>query len=173
MKHRLLYHSISPRGLQWRWKQAHDNRMSKQFVNNVASVAILATCWHEVPLPPLEGEVPNECEAEGFVRVNPSVSLRLPAPLPEAPLAKPLARSIQRTTLFRQLAGICSRPYRACAESERVPFIERHPLSFALRVHNVSSLWALIFLPKNEAWLCGQNWHTCKNWKKGLTNRVG
>ena len=35
----------------------HDNRMSKQFVNNVASVAILATHWHEVPLPPLEGEV--------------------------------------------------------------------------------------------------------------------
>ena len=52
----LFYHSISPRGLQWRWKQAHDNRMSKQFVNNVASVAILATCWHEVPLPPLEGQ---------------------------------------------------------------------------------------------------------------------
>ena len=24
--------------------------------------------WHEVPLPPLEGEVPNEREAEGFVR---------------------------------------------------------------------------------------------------------
>ena len=46
---------------------AHDNRMSKQFVNNVASVAILATYWHEVPLPPLEGEVPNEREAEGFV----------------------------------------------------------------------------------------------------------
>ena len=42
--------------------------MSKQFVNNVSSVAILATCWHEVPLPPLEGEVPNEREAEGFVR---------------------------------------------------------------------------------------------------------
>ena len=42
--------------------------MSKQFVNNVASVAILATCWHEVPMPPLEGEVPNEREAEGFVR---------------------------------------------------------------------------------------------------------
>ena len=64
----LFYHSISPRGLQWRWKLAHDNRMSKQFVNNVASVAILATCWHEVPMPPLEGEVPNEREAEGFVR---------------------------------------------------------------------------------------------------------
>jgi len=48
----LFYHSISPRGLQWRWKQAHDNRMSKQFVNNVASVAILATCWHEVPPSP-------------------------------------------------------------------------------------------------------------------------
>ena len=42
--------------------------MSKQFVNDVASIAILATCWHEVPMPPLEGEVPNEREAEGFVR---------------------------------------------------------------------------------------------------------
>ena len=28
----------------------------------------MATRWHEVPLPPLEGEVPNEREAEGFVR---------------------------------------------------------------------------------------------------------
>ena len=27
-----------------------------------------ATPRHEVPLPPLEGEVPNEREAEGFVR---------------------------------------------------------------------------------------------------------
>ena len=44
--------------------------MSKQFVKDVASIAILATCWHEVPLPPLEGEVPNEREAEGFVRLN-------------------------------------------------------------------------------------------------------
>ena len=33
--------------------------MSKQFVNNVASVAILATYWHEVPLPPLEGNFIN------------------------------------------------------------------------------------------------------------------
>ena len=41
--------------------------MSKQFINDVASIAILATYWHEVPLPPLEGEVPNEREAEGFV----------------------------------------------------------------------------------------------------------
>ena len=31
-------------------------------------VAGLATRWHEVPMPPLEGEVPNEREAEGFVR---------------------------------------------------------------------------------------------------------
>ena len=62
------YCDVMERGLQWRWKLAHDNRMSKQFVNNVASVAILATCWHEVPMPPLEGEVPNEREAEGFVR---------------------------------------------------------------------------------------------------------
>ena len=30
-------------------------------------VANLATRWHEVPSPPLEGEVPNEREAEGFV----------------------------------------------------------------------------------------------------------
>ena len=35
----------------------HDNCMSKQFVNDVVSIAILATCWHEVPMPPLEGEV--------------------------------------------------------------------------------------------------------------------
>ena len=42
----------------------HDNCMSKQFVNDVVSIAILATCWHEVPMPPLEGEVPNEREAE-------------------------------------------------------------------------------------------------------------
>ena len=46
----------------------HDNCMSKQFVNDVVSIAILATSWHEVPMPPLEGEVPNEREAEGFVR---------------------------------------------------------------------------------------------------------
>ena len=45
----------------------HDDCMSKQFVNDVVSIAILATCWHEVPMPPLEGEVPNEREAEGFV----------------------------------------------------------------------------------------------------------
>ena len=47
---------------------AHDDCMRKQFVNDVVSIAILATCWHEVPMPPLEGEVPNEREAEGFVR---------------------------------------------------------------------------------------------------------
>ena len=46
----------------------HDDCVSKQFVNDVVSIAILATCWHEVPMPPLEGEVPNEREAEGFVR---------------------------------------------------------------------------------------------------------
>ncbi len=28
----------------------------------------LASRWCEAPLPPLEGEVPNEREAEGFVR---------------------------------------------------------------------------------------------------------
>ena len=38
-------------------KVSHDNRMSKQFVNDVVSVTVFATCWHEVPLPPLEGEV--------------------------------------------------------------------------------------------------------------------
>ena len=42
--------------------------LRKKFVNDVVSATILATCWHEVPLPPLEGEVPNEREAEGFVR---------------------------------------------------------------------------------------------------------
>ena len=42
--------------------------MSKQFINDVVSVTVFVTCWHEVPLPPLEGEVPNEREAEGFVR---------------------------------------------------------------------------------------------------------
>ncbi len=31
--------------------------MSKQIVNDVASIAILAIFWHEVPMPPLEGEV--------------------------------------------------------------------------------------------------------------------
>ena len=31
--------------------------MSKQFVNDAVGIAILATCWHEVPMPPLEGEV--------------------------------------------------------------------------------------------------------------------
>ena len=29
-------------------------------------VANLAPRWHEVPSPPLKGEVPNEREAEGF-----------------------------------------------------------------------------------------------------------
>ena len=42
--------------------------LRKQFVNDVVNATILATCWHEVPVPPLEGEVPNEREAEGFVR---------------------------------------------------------------------------------------------------------
>ena len=42
-------------------------------------VANLATRWHEVPSPPLKGEVPNEREAEGFClqstyHVNPSDS---------------------------------------------------------------------------------------------------
>ena len=38
------------------------------FASPTVGVANLATRWHEVPLPPLEGEVPNEREAEGFVR---------------------------------------------------------------------------------------------------------
>ena len=33
----------------------HDNRMSKQFVNDVVSVTVFVIRWHEVPLPPLEG----------------------------------------------------------------------------------------------------------------------
>ena len=61
--------------------------MSKQFVNNVSSVAILATCWHEVPLPPLEGEVPNEREAEGFVR-------RLSVKTPQSALPVPKSRQV-------------------------------------------------------------------------------
>ena len=28
----------------------------------------MAHTWREAPMPPLEGEVPNEREAEGFVR---------------------------------------------------------------------------------------------------------
>ena len=64
---------ILPPGVSWESgikapPGRHDDCMSKQFVNDVASIAILATCWHEVPMPPLEGEVPNEREAEGFVR---------------------------------------------------------------------------------------------------------
>ena len=31
--------------------------LRKQFVNDVVNATILATCWHEVPVPPLEGEV--------------------------------------------------------------------------------------------------------------------
>ena len=34
----------------------------------LVGVANMATRWHEVPSPPLKGEVPNEREAEGFVR---------------------------------------------------------------------------------------------------------
>ena len=41
------------------WRKMHDDCMSKQFVNDVVSIAILATCWHEVPMPPLEGNVVN------------------------------------------------------------------------------------------------------------------
>ena len=48
--------------------------MSKQFVNNVSSVAILATCWHEVPMPPLEGEVgrllPQQCFVLSFLSTS-------------------------------------------------------------------------------------------------------
>ena len=28
----------------------------------------MLSSWREAPMPPLEGEVPNECEAEGFAR---------------------------------------------------------------------------------------------------------
>ncbi len=38
-------------------EKRHDNRMSKQFVNDVVSVTVFVIRWHEVPLPPLEGEV--------------------------------------------------------------------------------------------------------------------
>ena len=62
--------------------------MSKQFVNDVASIAILATCWHEVPMPPLEGEVPNEREAEGFVR---KLSKKTPLQLAKSRLRRLLA----------------------------------------------------------------------------------
>ena len=69
----------------------------------------LETPRRKAPMPPLEGEVPNEREAEGFVTSieceNPSVSLRLPTPLSGAPLAKPEAGSIQPTALFRKQAG--------------------------------------------------------------------
>ena len=66
----------------------HDNCMSKQFVNDVVSIAILATCWHEVPMPPLEGEVPNEREAEGFVR---KLSKKTPLRLAKSRLRRLLA----------------------------------------------------------------------------------
>ena len=39
---------------------------------NPVPILWFLTHRHEVPLPPLEGEVPNEREAEGFVR-QPSV----------------------------------------------------------------------------------------------------
>ena len=42
---------------RYRTGRGHDNRMSKQFVNDAVSVTVFATRWHEVPLPPLEGEV--------------------------------------------------------------------------------------------------------------------
>ncbi len=48
---------MNPVGCLWLSVNVHDNRMSKQFVNDVASVAILATYWREAPMPPLEGEV--------------------------------------------------------------------------------------------------------------------
>ena len=43
------------------------NGVNLWFCIAIVGVANLATRWHEVPLPPLEGEVPNEREAEGFV----------------------------------------------------------------------------------------------------------
>ena len=44
----------------------HDDCTSYKCVDTLSEE--LVTCWHEVPMPPLEGEVPNEREAEGFVR---------------------------------------------------------------------------------------------------------
>ncbi len=73
--------------------------LRKQFVNDVVNATILATCWHEVPVPPLEGEVPNEREAEGFVRVNPSASLRSAAPLSGEP------RRLRRSGRYQRLPG--------------------------------------------------------------------
>ena len=68
MRTLFLYSIRLPHTFQQKNKKSHDDCTSKQFVNDVASIAILATFWHEVPMPPLEGEVPNEREAEGFVR---------------------------------------------------------------------------------------------------------
>ena len=50
-------------------------------MNAPVGVANLATRWHEVPLPPLEGEVPNEREAEGFVRQQSSTKKPLSQPV--------------------------------------------------------------------------------------------
>ncbi len=43
---------------------------SQWFLLHPVGVANLATRWHEVPSPPLKGEVPNEREAEGFLNRN-------------------------------------------------------------------------------------------------------
>ena len=47
-----------------------------------------ATPRHEVPMPPLEGEVPNEREAEGFVR---KLSKKTPLRLAKSRLRRLLA----------------------------------------------------------------------------------
>ena len=57
-------------------------------------------------------------------RVNPSVSLRLPAPLSGAPLAKPETITIQRITQSQNLAGGCYPPLRvACSKPLTLPKI--------------------------------------------------
>ena len=87
--------------------------MSKQFVNDVVSIAILATCWHEVPMPPLEGEVPNEREAEGFVRQLSNKPLRQPiraasSPFRGAKAASPLG--CIRLSRGLHIFNSCNRP---------------------------------------------------------------
>ena len=49
-----------------------ENRRTFGDAMNAVPTHWFLTHRHEVPLPPLEGEVPNEREAEGFVR-QPSV----------------------------------------------------------------------------------------------------
>ena len=60
-------------------------------------VANLATRWHEVPLPPLKGEVPNEREAEGFCALLTN---------------KPLSFAALSSSPFRGAKAATSRPGR-------------------------------------------------------------